>query len=99
MRQPQTGSAASAAFAALSAFFAFFSFFFALAMALALPDFLEPAKDHKGYFVARSRQTAYVQPPARSALARPATMVPSAVCSMESISPCWCSRLIRSPRS
>ena len=49
---------------------------------------------------AGSAQTAYdASSPARSSLARPATMVPSAVCSIESISPCWCSRLIRSPRS
>ena len=32
-------------------------------------------------------------------MARPATIVPSAVCSIESISPCWWSRLIRSPHS
>ena len=37
--------------------------------------------------------------PARSSLARPRTTVPSAVCSIEAISPCWWSRLIRSPRS
>ena len=48
----------------------------------------------------RAQLTAYASSsPARSALARPTTIVPSPVCSIESISPCWCSRLIRSPRS
>ena len=47
----------------------------------------------------RQSMTAYrASSPARSACARPRTMVPSAVCSWESISPSRWSRSIRSPR-
>src|SRR4029079_17133987 len=37
--------------------------------------------------------------PASASLARPRTNVPSPVCSIESISPCWWIRSMRSPRA
>ena len=48
----------------------------------------------------RAQPTAYAaSSSARSSFARPDTSVPSPVCSIEAISPCWWIRLTRSPRS